>query len=990
MKCALTIFALLAWAAVLQGQSRVKARQFTTEDGLPQNSVNQILQDKDGYIWIGTQDGLARFNGYEFEVYRPDVEDSFSISDNFIIQFLEDRHGKLWINTRDGLNIFYPDSKRFYKVVNPGNEAQRQPRTLRYFGETISVQFHEEGKAYTYLIPDDIVFGNARSNIQDIGSKVPGDYDHGHNFVFPLRNGRRVTLTQDSIRLDASGTQTARAHDLELSLTGSDNWDFEIDSARLLFCQQNMLVSVDLQTLAVRAIAIPDRPLAVTGYQEKYLVGTSNGVYILDAGLDVQGKLVTYETDFRNVIIHHLLTDRENRVWIGTANLGFFLHHPNQEEFSYTVPSEIQDGLADHVWNANYGNSKLLIGLNNGLIEYDIVSESYSNLQLPGRRVKSVLMDDEGNAWAGTTDHGLYLRRKEEGQYHNVFSDATTISVLKFHNDRIWIGTYSGVFEAFPNGGKHQFKRLEGLPSSYILALYHDDDGRVWIGHNTGFSVLNPRTDAITNFPYEKGNPRSPNFNFVSGFAMVRETMYLATYGGGVSRLNPDSTFTHFTERDGLSNNILHGLAVDDNGKLWMTSNAGISRFDPETGSFTNFTDANGLASHNFSISSMDNSIPGHLMIGTTDGLLTFRPDQIQTKYPPPPFLVERVDINYQRTELHKTLDNGLTLRNADRVVAIHFAALNYANPFDVRYTYQLEGFDEQWVEVNTSQRNLLYSSLPPGDFMLYIRADSKNNLFESVLHKIPVVVLPPFWLRPIFYLPAGLLVVGLIIGIVYYFSRRKLALRVRELETKERIQQERERISRDLHDSVGTHFAYIVSRLDFLYLGWEKRPPDDKKDYLGKLADFARSGMRMLRETIWALNDENVEAISLKAKIDDYLKLCLANEEIDYRFSFECHVQSVNASVALNTFRIIQEAVSNTLKYARATKIEVGVDLGSKGLTLKVSDDGSGFDVAKGKLKSDHYGISNLEKRAQEMDSQIEIDSSETGTTILVQSRER
>jgi signal transduction histidine kinase len=319
-------------------------------------------------------------------------------------------------------------------------------------------------------------------------------------------------------------------------------------------------------------------------------------------------------------------------------------------------------------------------------------------------------------------------------------------------------------------------------------------------------------------------------------------------------------------------------------------------------------------------------------------------------------------------------------------VLSIGFAALNINQPEDVYYQYRLHGFDDQWVTALPAQRTLVYSSLPNGEYTLEISAVSKNNLFERSSIQLPIVVLPAFWERPIFIATYILLFMVFVSGIVYYLSRRKLKARVRELETRERIQAERERISRDLHDSVGTHFAQIISKLDYLYLGWNRKEISDKQGYLGQVGEFARSGIRMLRETIWALDKSEVEVPSLRSKINEYLKLCFDHGQVKYDLDFWATPTKVNSTLALNCFRIIQERISNSLNHSGATSIKIVFHVFAEGnFRLTIEDNGHGFDIDTGKSNDGHYGLSNMEGRAKELGANFSILSTISGTVISI-----
>ncbi len=966
------------------GQRQIKTHQYTTEDGLPQNSVNQIHQDGEGYIWIGTQDGLAKFNGYEFEVFRPDEEDSFSISDNFIIQFIEDRFGKFWIRTRDGLNILDKKSRRFHKIHNVSEPKFNQPGILRYHDDNIWLQFAGDTSNF-YVIPDDLKLHFIETDIEAVSSRVP--YESYPTLFFPIGENELIKLDKRTIYKISDSDSIKKEHEHKITGSRTDNWDFEIHNDNLILSQPSGLVLIDIDGLTVKNIPLPYQPLTIAWNGNKYYAGTASGIYTFNETFEERYRLSSFSESFDNIIIHHIYSDRQDRLWLGTANKGLYVHHPNQEEFQYMIPSSHNPAIANHVWDANYRDGSMLIGSNSGILECDLNQSTIDKTFLSNHRITSVLIDKEGNHWAGTAGKGLYVRRPGKNQYRKVFAEAGTISILKEIKGVIWIGSYSGLYKVVKSRGEFRFKKIENPLSGYVLSLYADKMENIWIGHNAGISVLSTSTGMIKDIPYEKGSPRSPNFNFITGFTKVNGVMYAATYGGGISRLNADSTFTNFTEKEGLSNNILHSMGNDLNGNIWVTSNGGLSRFDPDEESFKNFTTTNGLISHNFSISSMNQSKPGHLMIGTVDGLLTFKPDDIRTSYSSPQLKIEGIDINYLPSGLPANPgESPIVLRYTDKVFTLYFTALNYNDPGDVIYKHKLDGFDDKWVTNRPFQRNLVYSSLPHGEYTLILVAESKSNLFDPATLEIEIVVLPPVWLRPWFYLSFGIMLLCGIIGVVYYLSRRNLKARVMELETKEKVQLERERISRDLHDSVGTHFAYIISKLDYLYLGWNRKKIENKKDYLGKVSEFARSGMRLLRETIWALNQPEVEVDGLKAKIHDYLLLCFTNERPGFKFKMTSDATTVNSSVALHCFRIIQESVSNSLKYANAKQININFHIAdTEHFELYLVDDGKGFSM-NDKFDSDgHFGLKNIESRSQEMGAKIELESDETGTRISV-----
>jgi signal transduction histidine kinase/ligand-binding sensor domain-containing protein len=955
---------------------------------LPQNSVNYILEDGEGYIWAGTQDGLVRFNGYSFEVFQPSPDDPYSLSDNFVIKMIEDESGRLWISTRDGINILEKQSKRFYKLNNPLSENANQPNGLHHDGSHVWVTYSLIESSYIIRLPDTLAFTEPETTFSKNHVVKNNDIPVLANFY---TSDTTYVLTPDSV-YKIHGIDTIHSQPKLVEISGEIAARHIIGAEQIWFVGGQSLYQLSKSHLTIREVDLQNDALSLAHYDSHLLVGTEDGIMLFNESLVYTGRLESTEESFRNVIIHDLMVDSNNNLWIGTANKGLFQYHEDQEDFNYVIPTQYDQSFEDHVWSANYRDGLLVVGTNRGILEMKPGTGEQVKRSLASNQVKSVMIDRNGNIWAGTFNEGLLMKRKNEMNFEQVFfigSDVTgVISVLKEdHHGNLLVGTYGGLY--YLNPDKPSIIQEIKLSSSYILAVYEDNRGRIWIGHNAGFSIYDPDTGLTREFPYQKGDRKSVSFNFVTGFAKVDGQVYIATYGGGLCKMEQDSTFTNFTQNEGLSNNIIHAMMSDHNGNLWMTSNGGISVFKTGDLTFKNFTRANGLLGHDFSISAMDNSLKDHFLVGTLNGLLVFHPDSVQTHYPSPQLKIEGVEINYSPIEQYKVWSktNPLILYPKDRALNVEYTALHYQNPEDVRIEYQLAGFESEWITAQSSQWNVFYSSLPSGSYTLFIKALSKGNLFEPVVTSIPLKVLPPIWYRPIFLVPAILFLLTSIISTVYTLSRRKLKQRVKELETKERIQEERERISRDLHDSVGTHLAYIVSRLDYLYMGWEKKNIPDRKESLGTLSDFARSGMRMLRETIWALNQSEVSAVSFKSKINDYLKFCFDNQEIKLNFEFHSNTEEINSSVALHCFRIIQESVNNGMKHANATEISVFLRIkDSEHFELQINDNGKGFDIDRVKQQEDHYGLKNMEERAKEMTAHLELSSNDKGTQILVE----
>ena len=958
-------------------QEPMLLRSITTNDGLSQNSVNQILLDSDGYLWFGTQDGLNRYNGYEFEIFRPDPDDSLSISDNFIIQMVEDPQGRLWISTRAGINVMNREEGVFHKIITK-THAYPQPYALKKHGDHIFFRGFPRSDDVQSLWAIDInySFDHANSYVEDIGKVVDTE---GFDFYQFFYDENELWLVgREGIKKSGSDT----IYSLQAPVTVySYQWQIKkLAENTFLLSEVNAGFVFNTKT---KTITIIEELHPITYLEEnstRMLVGADDGLYRINTeNWEVSGVETTpYELD--NTIIHHLQKDQFGQIWIGTANKGVFVHYPDWTQFRYLEANN------QIVWSSTHSNEAFWLGTDDGVFQCD--NEVLVPKWLKGHKTTALRAIDD-RIWMGTSE-GLVFYSEKGGPLQKVsipdlYFGATT-EFLKTSSGDLFIGHHNALTQITKSGDTIDLGTKHDQ-DFYVIDLYEDRRKNVWIGSNFGCYYLDA-DGKLTYLPYEAKNPLSVNFNFVSGFAEDDQgMMWIATYGGGLSRLNEDSTFTHFTEKNGLGNNVIHGMVKDDRERLWLTTNDGLSVFNLNTQEFTNYTRDFGLRSPNFAMGSAEKFSDGQVAFGSVDGLLLFDPDRVRPYRQAPDLKWESIAIDYQEV-MTKEADQLklIEIFPGDQVFSLTFAALKYESTPDVIYHHQLEGFDDEWVPIDARTRTITYSSLPYEAFNLRVRASSVNNHFEPTYRSIQVVVHPPFYLKTWFILLAGLILIGSISLLVYYFSRRKLKRKLEILETKQKIQQERERISRDLHDSVGTHFAYIISRLDFLYLGWTKENIPDKKAYLGHLSEFARSGMKMLRETIWALNKEEVNAISLRHKIDDYLKLCLNGHDIRYQLHFDSEVPQINSTLALNSFRVIQEAVSNSIKHAQADQIKIEWMMDEKQMKLIVSDNGVGFDVDEKKQMNGHYGLGNLEKRAKEMDAEIKITSGANGTSVIIE----
>jgi signal transduction histidine kinase len=334
--------------------------------------------------------------------------------------------------------------------------------------------------------------------------------------------------------------------------------------------------------------------------------------------------------------------------------------------------------------------------------------------------------------------------------------------------------------------------------------------------------------------------------------------------------------------------------------------------------------------------------------------------------------------VNYTKQNAYPvSLAKSLNLSWSEKTVSFEFSALDYTAAEKIIYSYKLEGFDNDWVIANPGQRIATYTSLPFGKYIFKVRVRRNGGQWSDENLNIAVNVIPPFWFSWWFIFGEIIIGLALLIFIIRYYSQRKLRIQLRGIEIQQKVQFERERISRDLHDNVGAHLTYIIQSLDNISYRTVKNPGEKSTEKIDSLGEFARGTMQQLRETIWAINKEEISAMALKDKIQEHLnRLAAAVGTINFSVVTEDEINAIlKPSQAIHIFRLVQEALNNAVKHSGAKSIVVRLSLQkNKLLIVTIRDDGKGFKA--GEVFEGHYGMENMKSRVKEMGGNLLIES--------------
>ena len=835
-----------------------KVRLFTPDDGLSNSHINQIYQDSKGYIWIATENGLNKFNGYDFETYLSIPNDSTSIQGNFVTCVYEDSRGMFWVATSDGLlqydrtkNAFFPwkmgDMDESFKErrANCILEDRDHNLWISYPGDGV---VRLDAKTLSPVVFNRQNSGMVDNNISCMFEDRYGNFwfgtdDHGA-FVFNPQN--YTTKHFYHIPADPSGLSNNRVFSICENAAG-EIWIGTIGGGINVFNEQTQSFHV----------------------------------------------LKTDKASMEN-LIYSLLLDNHQTVWVGTDGAGIFRYdvHGNKTPYSGETFSTIDLRRAKvhaifqdkqgNIWAALHQKGVLFISAsgnyfqNTGFNPFDVSKSIGTSC------VISIIEDHQGNVWAGTDGDGLY-RIQPSGNINHFTSENTPefqgnviTALFEDREHDIWIGTYiNGFFRYHPKTGKFDshYQKTDsenGLSYNHVTAFTQDDEGNLWIGTNGGgVSVFNPKTHQFKHYLYYSDKTKDQlSSNWVFDILIGRDKEIWAATSNGLNHLNKDKDIFEtcalangnkkisnlmytlhedhlgniwvgsyyglhcldkstgkpslITTVDGLPDNMITGIEEDGDHALWISTGKGLCRFHPETKECMNFFAEDGIQSNEFRRGSRFKGENDKMYFGGINGITTFYPSQIALENPLldlvfTDFMVYDKTVRVGQSDiLKKSLDEttGIRLKYNQQSFTFKFAALEFGMPQRVIYDTQMENFDTQWRQINSANRSVTYTNLNPGVYVFKVKAtiDGKHILQKDM----QVVILPPWW----WSVPAKLLYVILAILLLYsiyaYVSQRfKQRRALMEKEQQKQLSESKLQFFTDISHEIRTPLTLIIAPLE-------------------------------------------------------------------------------------------------------------------------------------------------------------------------------
>jgi signal transduction histidine kinase/ligand-binding sensor domain-containing protein/CheY-like chemotaxis protein len=800
----------------------------TADDGLAQNNIEAIVQDRQGFIWIGTPAGLSRYDGYRFTTYKHDPDNPNSLSHNHVRDLFEDRDGLIWIATEGGgVNKFDPRTETFSRYLpdrqNPNSLGgdrifsifQDSAGNFWFGGTTLSglTRFNPTTQTFTRYrrnLDDPNAFHG--DGVWDMLEDEQGQLWLTGDYVLVKYDLRAERFTHYTPPVPEEGRLAALHRDAAGNLwVGGERGLYKFDPQSGVFSHYPALRQVN------------DLLADETGM---LWVATLNGLH----RFDLQTGQVTrhYRHDatqvdsLSNDRVTRLYQDRAGLLWIGTGEGGLNLYDPGQARFSHyrhdpNTPASLAGGTVNAIYVAD--ERHLWLGVGSVLDRVDLASGRVTHYtpETPAgaaTTINAVYQDRAGFVWLGLSNFRLVRFDPGSGQ----FTDYPLISqapagpigppkdIVALYEDRqgaLWLGVdHEGLYRLDPQRqdvryyetpralGTPKDVPLNNVPRPPISNLYGDRAGNIWVSTWNGFSRFDPATGVFHQYRARAGRP-GPD-SWIEAFLEDRHgRLWLATRDGLV-HFDPrtETVIKTYTEKDGLPTAYIVGLLEDQAGNLWLSTKKGLSRFTPAGESFRNYDRADGLQGNEFSARAFGQTEAGWMFFGGANGLTAFDPAQVQDNpYRPPLVLTDFQLFNKavqpgQDSLLARPIwaTEQLTLNYDQNILTFEFAALSYGASHKNRYRYQLEGFETGWNEVDSGRRFATYTNLPAGDYLLRVQGSNNDGLWSNQEVALKVTVHPPWWLTTWFWLAASSVVAGLVFG-VHRWRVSAIKRRNRQLE---------------------------------------------------------------------------------------------------------------------------------------------------------------------------------------------------------------
>ncbi len=949
------------------------------DDGLPQSSVNSIIQSHDGYLWLATFGGLVQFDGVDFDVF--DHSNTPGMRSDRILTVMEDRAGSIWCTTEEGILRLTGDRFTPFIIDNDTNQFAHS-------------MLSEDARGVMWATADGLLFRFSHDRflpvepLTDPALAYRAVNEPSGTWIVQKREVFR-TFGDSIVRvMDLSGIMSGQINDIVEYPAGSRTYWIGTKEEGIIRLEPNDTVRIGMKE------GLP------SGTIRLFFVDRSGSLWVsafnglcrwngrrFEPVRTVDGKL---DKEFGP-----LTQDREGNYWVGTTANGLF--RMNSSVIS-TIGPEL--GLAEGKMLSltRRRDGSMIFGTNcGGVYEWRNGRAFYSEMNnyLTNLCVWSVLEDSKLRVWTGSHQ----LIRFDAGRKKGIVFDSTNgfygMGILALFEDShgvLWIGCLNGLFR-YDGERFSQYKKQDGLPSNEIRTITETPDGALWIGTVNGVAVLQNRRIV----PFDLVAPADSSVlrsKYVR--AIHRDSsgaMWFGMYGGGLVRYK-DGLRSVITAKEGLYDNIISHIIDDGQGNFWFGCNRGI--FSVRQSDLNAVADGRKQSLQSYAYGVHDGMVSpetnggfqpsvirdddGNIYFPTVSGVAVVATRAVRHNSVIPPVVIQKVLV--EEREVPK--DGPIIVPHDSTILTVHYAALSFSDPSKVRYRFKLEGFDKAWTDAG-QRRTAYYPNIPPGEWTFRVIASNNDGVWNTVGASIPVKVLPPFWmtwwfrtLLVLFFVVSGPLVYYRRVTVLQKEKKAQLYFSEQLIESQE---QERRRIAADLHDGLGQQILIIKNRVELA--AKSVKDPIATEMQLKEIMESARSAINDVRSISHGLRPIHLEQFGLRETLMNLFDQVGESSTIEFVY----HIDEIDGCIPsereINFFRIIQEGINNILKHSGAVQASCMIRKNDDGITASLWDNGKGFDLMSVK---EGLGMTGIRERTKILGGTSEIKSLPgEGTTVMI-----
>jgi signal transduction histidine kinase/ligand-binding sensor domain-containing protein/DNA-binding response OmpR family regulator len=993
---------------------------YSQEHGLSNNQIHSVLQDKKGWLWIGTSQGVCRFDGYSFTVFKNNPDDSTSLKGNLVRIIFEDHKGELWVGTENGgLNKFNREKETFQHIFYSGSVA-----LLRNASVT-SIQEDNAGDLLVGTETNLYKIENETKLTPIIPTNLPG-FSEYFRVIRPDASGRVWIGTNRGLFVYHPETNRAEKVNLRESGTNDEIWEIlpDEDGTIWIGTYASGMFNVNATTLASRQIFLDpenERSNTVRAISKapngKYWIGTRGGLYLYDKILGTTAWYYHDDREPKSLVNNSVLCisrDAKGNVWIGTRqglnllieeriNILGYKSMPGDNR--YLNNGEIYAFWRDQkgdIWIGTENGGINILNRNSGRFSYLVPQKNNPN-SLSSNCIKAILDGGKGNLWIGTYLGGLDVYNIKTGTFRhfkndssdpNSLSDNRVWALLRDSNNNIWVGTSRGLDKYNPQ--TNNFSHFTNLVNNQqVNWLEEDSDHSLWIGTDV-LIVYNPKDQNVIKLAESTRSMLEDS----------KKRFWLTTLAHGVALFSKEKgAVKYYNEKNGLANNQTLTILEDNEHFLWISTTNGLSKFDPEKERFHNFSTKNGFQNDQFTYGAAYKLPSGELIFGGISGFNIFDPGKIKSGEYFAPIVFTDLKVSNKSVRISQDKSEILTksiseteeieLKYAQNSVSVEFASFDFANIMGIQYSYYLEGFDKDWNEPS-DKRLATYTNLNPGDYTLRVKTVSIDRQESNIGPTLKITVLPPVWQTWWFRTLIFLSILGLLYWLVSFLQNREklkhnLVFEKMKAKKLHELDMMKLRFYTNISHEIRTPLTLILGPLEKLrnnaipeneiksHLDLMQRNANQLHQLINQLLDFRKMESGNLKLVL-----KRGDLVSFISGIVGSFGKFAEEKEIELKFN------SLKKEIVTNfdedkVAKIMNNLLSNAFKFtAKGGKISVNISLVFDAEDQDIAGEVSEKRVIEISVKDTGIGIaqSNLEKIFNRF-FQVDQSSAQTGTGI-------